>query len=135
MAEPAIEERSTPVPSEEQVNVPEETTKTNGQKRAKVVMGPPITDGANTDEDDAAEEDDDDLWNNVVHEFSLVNLRSPKGGSLPATFGGPLGPPIDVPPDVVPCEVVETVQTDAEVPATTDRDDIQEGCNVVAKDW
>lgn len=59
MAALAMEGRNVPMPSEEQVNVPEEMVKTNGQKRARVVMGPPITDGANTDEDEVAEEEDD----------------------------------------------------------------------------
>ncbi|OJT13161.1 Serine/threonine-protein kinase ksg1 [Trametes pubescens] len=61
--------------------------------------------------------DDEDVWESMVQEFSLVNLRSP--GPLDVD-GDPLSPngllmpsststPVDVPPDAVPSVVVETV--------------------------
>ena len=52
---------------------------------------------------DTQEDGDDDPWDNVVHEFSLANITSPSNSPFPPP------PPIDVPPDVVPTEVTETV--------------------------
>ncbi|KAI0367671.1 kinase-like protein [Pilatotrama ljubarskyi] len=63
-------------------------------------------------------DEDEDLWENVVHEFSLANLRSP----VAQLDGSPLSPresdpasigPLDVPPDAVHSEVVDGRRLDA----------------------
>ncbi|TBU23169.1 kinase-like protein [Dichomitus squalens] len=62
------------------------------------------------------EAEDDSLWDNVVHEFSLVDVKSARANAN--VNGGPFSPsdllmptagPVDVPPGAVPTEVVETV--------------------------
>ncbi|KAI0822930.1 kinase-like protein [Trametes gibbosa] len=57
-------------------------------------------------------EDEDDVWENMVQDFSLANLRS--SGPLDGDPLSPNGaithaPPVDVPPDAAFSEVVETV--------------------------
>ena len=56
-----------------------------------------------TEDDD----DDDDLWDNVVHDFSLASIGPPNGDSLPQ---GPASIPVpsaDIPPDAALTEVIE----------------------------
>ena len=73
------------------------------------------------------EAEDDSLWDNVVHEFSLVNVKPP--GTNGVANGRPFSPsdllmpttaPVDVPPDAVPTEVVETVAVGRAPPAEQD---------------
>ena len=89
-----------------------------------------------------AADEGDDLWDNMVHEFSLVNVRPPNGGGPVSPLGVPLPPPVDVPPDVVPCEVVETVHPDRDAmspnggPATSeDEGEDADAAALRAKDW
>ncbi|KAI0760136.1 kinase-like domain-containing protein [Fomes fomentarius] len=90
-----------------------------------------------------------DLWDDVVHEFSLVDIRSPNGAPTSTPGIPPPGPPVDVAPDVVPYEVVESVHSDQEPPcraivvspdaptpaATTAEDDDVDHTALRAKDW
>ncbi|KAI0739082.1 kinase-like domain-containing protein [Daedaleopsis nitida] len=74
--------------------------------------------------------DEDSLWENVVHEFSLVHIRSPSGAS---------SAPVDVSPGAVPCEVVGTVLPDQQVngAAIAPADEGEDGDDVTlkTKDW
>ncbi|KAH9886083.1 kinase-like domain-containing protein [Cubamyces lactineus] len=61
--------------------------------------------------------DDEDVWESMVQEFSAVNLRSPVSSdrdplSLSLSSGARSAAPVDVPPDVVPSEVVESVPSE-----------------------
>ena len=64
--------------------------------------------------------DNDELWDSVVHEFSLSSISPPNGFSLPPHDNIPPVPlvPVDVPPDMVPCEVIELPKS-----ATEEADD------------
>ncbi|PIL23529.1 transporter [Ganoderma sinense ZZ0214-1] len=76
------------------------------------------------------EDEDDSLWDNVVHEFSLVNLNTVGANGNAKGSGGPhsptslllpTGPPLDVPPDVVPTEATKAMDgVDARPPPTED---------------
>ncbi len=90
-----------------------------------------------------------DLWDDVVHGFSLVDIQSPNRAPTSTPGIPPPGPPVDVAPDVVPCEVVESVHSDQEPPcgailvspdapapaATTAKDDDVDHTALRAKDW
>nr|VWO94516.1 GlcNAc-PI de-N-acetylase [Ganoderma boninense] len=65
------------------------------------------------------DDEDDSLWDNVVHEFSLVNLNTVGANGNAKGSGGPhsptslllpTGPPLDVPPDVVPAKARGAVE-------------------------
>ena len=67
--------------------------------------------------------DDEDVWESMVQEFSAVNLRSPVSSdrdplSLSLSSGARSAATVDVPPDVVPSEVVESVPTEKTSPRT-----------------
>ena len=62
--------------------------------------------------------DDDSLWDNVVRDFSLVNINTSVANGTEKGSGGPYsptglllptGPPLDVPPDVIPMAVTDTM--------------------------
>ncbi|KAI0332828.1 kinase-like protein [Cubamyces sp. BRFM 1775] len=61
--------------------------------------------------------DDEDIWENMVQEFSAVNIRSPVSSerdplALSLNGAAQSAAPVDVPPDAVPSEVVESVPPD-----------------------
>lgn len=76
---------------------------------------PPIETGIAAPTQPHGPGDEEDLWESMVQEFSLANLRSP--GPLdgdPLSPNGLLTPsststPVDIPPDAVPSVVVKTV--------------------------
>ena len=77
------------------------------------------------------DDEDDSLWDNVVHEFSLVNINTHGANGNAKGSGGPYsptslllptGPTLDVPPDVVPTEANETV-SGVETPQPPTEDD------------
>ncbi|EIW55248.1 kinase-like protein [Trametes versicolor FP-101664 SS1] len=78
---------------------------------------PPIETGIAAPAQPHGSGDEEDVWESMVQEFSLANLRSPgplDGDPLSTMANGLLTPsststPVDVPPDAVLSEVVETV--------------------------
>lgn len=78
---------------------------------------PPIETGIAAPAQTHGSGDEEDVWESMVQEFSLANLRSPgplDGDPLSTMANGLLTPsststPVDVPPDAVLSEVVETV--------------------------
>ncbi|KAI0631002.1 kinase-like protein [Trametes polyzona] len=66
----------------------------------------------------AGVEDAEDVWESMVNEFSLANLRSPGAvNGDPLTPNGTVhsGPPVDVPPNAVPSVVVDDVPPEEHV--------------------
>ncbi|KAI9069845.1 kinase-like protein [Trametes sanguinea] len=95
---------------------------------------------------------EDDLWDDVVHEFSVVNLQSP---GLMALDRGPLSPngnvrparsPLEIPPEVLPSQAVDSESGPLDedelssLDAREERGEAKEGEDVddpvlKAKDW
>ena len=87
--------------------------------------------------------DNDELWDSVVHEFSLSSIGSPNSLSLPPHDNIPPASlmPVDVPPHVVPCEVVEpprstTEEADGDAAGVLNDTAVADGdITLAAKDW
>ncbi|RDX47215.1 kinase-like protein [Lentinus brumalis] len=85
---------------------------------------PPVPPETGIVQPSGSEPEDEELWDSVVNEFSLVNLRSPlhapqHGGPLEPAEGVSFTAPEDVPPDVRPCEVAEAVAPDKPEPSAS----------------
>ncbi|KAI8976664.1 kinase-like protein [Trametes punicea] len=87
--------------------------------------------------------DEEDLWENVVHEFSAVNIRSPlnvDGDPLSPIANGDAHPtrPVDVPPGAVPSEVVESAPVEEDESSAVPPEGPDDGADdpaLRAKDW